>query len=394
MPIISQFLRDANTFVASSHVAISRSAPHIYLSALPFAAKDSLVYRDCAPFCVGVISATTIGIERHGGRLVATLTGHGNEVKSVAYSPDGRLLASGSDDGTVRIWDTRTGEEAMIPLRGNDGMVLSVAFARDGKRIVSGGGKVVHVWSVETGHPALPPLRGHSSWVLSVAFSLDGTLVASASADKTVRLWNAESGLEVAVMNGHTEWVCAVAFSPNGQLLASASGDGTIRLWNFHTGKEVGDSLARLDNVVRCLGFSPDSKYLAAGYENTYEIRIWDIDSREKAPVVINNQSGVMSLAFSPDGLRLLSAGLHRIRSWNPQTGREIPGSSLTGHSDWVYSVAVSPDGLFLASGSTDRTNTDLGRGEWSRRGCSATAGAQWLDDLGGRISRWKLHRL
>jgi len=118
-PIISQFLRDANTFVASSHAAIRKSAPHIYISALPFAAKGSLVYRDFTPLCTGIVSVKTSGTDNQGDRLVATLTGHEDEVNSVDYSPDGQYLASGSLDGTVRIWDTRTGEEAMAPLRSN-----------------------------------------------------------------------------------------------------------------------------------------------------------------------------------------------------------------------------------------------------------------------------------
>jgi len=137
LPAVARFLRDANAFVASSHAAISRSAPHIYISALPFAAKDCLIYQKFSSLFTGLVSIEVLGIDRHGGCLVATLTGHEDGVSSVAYSPDGRLLASGSFDGTVRIWDTQTCEEAIAPLRNNDGRISSVAFSPNGLLIIS-----------------------------------------------------------------------------------------------------------------------------------------------------------------------------------------------------------------------------------------------------------------
>jgi len=114
-----QFLADAKVFVASSHDAIERSVPHIYLSALPFADRSSLVYKEFAPYCTGLIQVDISGIGHHSGSVMMTLSGHSGAVRSVAYSADGRLLASGSDDGTVRIWDMQTGGEAKAGL-GND----------------------------------------------------------------------------------------------------------------------------------------------------------------------------------------------------------------------------------------------------------------------------------
>ena len=215
-PLVSQFLGDADTFIASSYEAINRSAAHIYISALPFAAKDSLVFRDFVPLCTGIVSVTTTGIECHGSRLVATLTGHTAAVRSVAYSPNGRHLVSGSDDKTVRIWDTENGAEIISPLQSADGFVYCVAFSPNGQYIAAGTYHgVVYVWGVSNGSTALHRLRGHSNSVLSVAYSTDGILIASSSGDATIRLWNATTGLEVSTMIGHTERVNAVAFSPN-----------------------------------------------------------------------------------------------------------------------------------------------------------------------------------
>ena len=309
------------------------------------------------PLCTGVVSVTTFGIARHGDRLVSTLTGHEDFVNSVAYSPNGQLLASGSDDGTVRIWDTRTGQEAATALSIADGRVKSVAFAPDGQHIVVGGeGNAIYVWNVTTGCAALPPLRGHSNAIQSVAFSPNGRLIASASEDKTTRLWSAETGREISVMHGHTDQIRAIAFSPDGQLLASASDDNTVRIWTSHTGDEAGNSLTGLKEAVTCICFSSDSKYLAAGAGGAARAGLWDMETRESTPLQIDIYSGVGSLAFSSDGSRLFVAQHNCIQSWDPKTGREIPGSSLDGHSKWIRSIAFSPDGLFLASGGCDNT--------------------------------------
>lgn len=127
-PELCQFFRDANLFVASSREAIERSAPHIYLSALPFANKNGVIYQRFAPSFTGLTSIDVFGIGPHEGRLVMTLKGHEGGVTSVDYSADGLLLASGSEDGTVRVWDTRSGEETVSPLQSESGPVTCVVF--------------------------------------------------------------------------------------------------------------------------------------------------------------------------------------------------------------------------------------------------------------------------
>ena len=153
---LSQFFRHARAFVASSAEAIERSAPHIYLSALPFSAKDSLVYRRFSQQFAGLISVDTFGIDRHGGRTIMTLTGHKDSINSVTYSPDGRYIASASADCTIRVWDTRSGEHTTFPLGGDRKWVHSFSFASNGKVLAAVGeeGEIL-VWdtSVNTGIP-------------------------------------------------------------------------------------------------------------------------------------------------------------------------------------------------------------------------------------------------
>ena len=246
-------MRDANAFVTSSYNAIERSAPHIYLSALPFAAKDSMVYKTFVDLCPGTISVKTFGIDRHGGSLVMTLTGHGDEVRSIAYSPDGLLLASGSSDGSVRIWDTRTGEETMSPMRSEDSSVRSVTFAPNGNSLATGSDAgVINLWNLEAGQVTLRTLGNHTRRVNCVAFSPDGSLLASASADTTVRLWRPDSGQQLSVLNGHANEVLSVAFSSDGEVLASASADLTIRLWRGDTNKTASQPLRGHEETIKC----------------------------------------------------------------------------------------------------------------------------------------------
>jgi len=232
---------------------------------------------------------------------------HSEDVFSVTFSPDGRLLASGSGDNTVKLWDVATG--ALVrTLTGH-----SVAFSPDGGLLASGSlDNTVKLWDVATGALART-LAGHINSVASVAFSPDGRRLASGSVDNTVKLWDVATGEELRVLAGHTLIVDSVAFSPDGRLVASGSFGTTILLWDVATGA-----------LVRSL----------AGHTS------W---------------ISVTSVAFSPDG-RLLASGSgdETVKLWDVATGREV--RTLSGHSDCVWSVAFSPDGRLLASASSDCT--------------------------------------
>jgi len=353
---IARFLRDANSFVASSHQAISRSAPHIYISALPFADTESLVYQDFVPLCIGLISVGLIGVSHHAGRLLMTLTGHEGPVNSIAYSSDGLLLASGSADGTVRIWDMRTGEEVMIPLRSGDGIIWSVSISPDHKSVVSGTeGGVVCIWSLADPHIAAQRLSGHSSAVSTVLYSPNGSYLASGSLDNTVCLWNAETYQRLAVLKGHTDKVHSIAFSPDGLTLATGSEDRMIRLWDVATGRMRRKFPSCHNEPVYSLCFLPDGQKIAVGSGG--DIILCDVQTGKNFASVHSGSNPVISVNLSPDGLSLVSSyGKSVCLSSLPRLFAKRSSVVLEGHTKTARTATFSHNGLYIASGSDDHT--------------------------------------
>ncbi|EDQ98653.1 uncharacterized protein LACBIDRAFT_298368 [Laccaria bicolor S238N-H82] len=191
-PSLSDFAKDANRFVMEFLEPISDAAPHIYLSALPFAPQSSKISLHFLKLFQKTLTVQIGQREHWSEKCFLRLVGHDDYVTSVAFSPDGRHIVSGSDDKTVRVWDAQTGQSVMDPLKGHDDYVTSVAFSPDGRHIVSGSeDKTVRVWDAQTGQSVMDPLKGHDDWVTSVAFSSDGRHIVSGSDHKTVRVWDA-----------------------------------------------------------------------------------------------------------------------------------------------------------------------------------------------------------
>jgi WD40 repeat protein len=211
-----------------------------------------------------------------GQPVTPLLTGHRGEVQSVAFSPDGRRLVTGSADSTVRVWDALTGRAVGNPLIGHRDDVDSVAFSPDGRRLASGSNDhTVRLWNLDTSQPVGDPLTGHTADVTSLAFRPDGHRLASGGDDHTARLWDADTGQPVGdPLAGHTDEVTALAFSPDGHRLGSGSWDNTVQLWDADTGRRLGDPLAEHFAPVKDVAFSPDGNRLAsAAFDAT--IRIW-----------------------------------------------------------------------------------------------------------------------
>jgi WD40 repeat protein len=289
-----------------------------------------------------------------------TLRGHRGRIFRLVYSPDGRRLASASEDRTVKVWDTSTGE-LLRTLEGHTANVCGLAFSPDGKRIASAAGGrgelpnepgEVIVWDALTGKSAVV-IRGHTGAVYGVAFSPDGTRIASAGSDRTVKVWDAATGKEALTLAGHSGNVYTVAFSPDGTRLASASGDfhqakfGEMKVWDAITGKES-YTITGHKGAVYTVMFRPDGRYLAStGGDQT--LGVWEVATGRQVLSLTGHEGPVYSVAFSPDGRRLVSAGSdHTARLWNAVTGQEI--LALPGHPEQFTVVAFSPDGKRIAS--------------------------------------------
>jgi WD40 repeat protein/transcriptional regulator with XRE-family HTH domain len=280
------------------------------------------------------------------------LTEHSAQVWSVAFSPDGRTLATASDDGTVRLWNTATGR-IRATLTDPDGVPVAVAFAPDGRTLAAGGEGGVRLWNVASGTVrARFPGQGT---VFAVAFSPDGRTIAAAG-DASVSLWDVDSGKTRATLTGHTGLVWSVAFSPDGHLLATGGEDRTARLWDAATGRALA-TLTGHTGPVRSVAFAPDGRTLASGgFDKT--VRMWPVRSVKlhESHILRTGQTGpVMAVAFSPDGRTLATTGNDKtLRLTNLATDESR--TITTGHTDSVTSVAFSPDGRTLATGSEDST--------------------------------------
>jgi WD40 repeat protein len=288
------------------------------------------------------------------GKQTASCKGSDSEIWSWAFSPDGKLLSTGREDGTASIWDATTGP-LVATCRGHANKVLGVSFNPDGTRLVSTSSDgTVRQWAVATGREVEPPYDRHSGDVTAAVYSPDGRWVASAGIDRTVRVWQATGRHDVAVLHGHTGPVAELAFAPGGRRLASvsyatrlvpAAADGTIRLWDVDPRATL-PVLRGHRSYVYPVACSPDSRWIASGdWDN--RLRLWDAKTGE-ACAILDNGDLVRTLAFSPDSSRVVSARQDRLQVWEVATGRRV--QEIQGPAPNILALAFHPDGATLAA--------------------------------------------
>lgn len=290
--------------------------------------------------------------------LLHTLTGHSGRAASIAVSFDGKTLASGGDDNTIKLWNLRTGE-LLHTLAGESGRVLTIALSPDGRTLASShktsDRSCIKIWHPGTGE-LLRTLTGHNKWIYSLAISPDGkTLV---SGGYKIKIWDLTTGESLHTLAGHKQWVYSLAISPDGQTLVSSGGDKTIKIWDLGANARSQESPLRTlrghADWVRTVAISPDGRLLASGGDDN-TIKLWHLETGKLIRTLIGHSDWVLSLAIEPDGQTLISGSRdNTIKLWDLGTGKLL--RTLTEHKKWVYSLAVSPDGCTLASGSEDKT--------------------------------------
>lgn len=283
---------------------------------------------------------------------LALWEGHTDDVESVHFSPDGKMLVSGSDDQTIRLWRVEDGT-LINQLTGHTARVQTVAFAPNGKLLVSGSADdTVRIWQISKGK-LLHTLNGHSDNVTEVAVSQNSELIASGSEDTTIKLWRIQDGSLVTTLEGHEGEVNSVAFSPDGQLIVSGSEDNSVRIWRVQDATQERELLGHNDNVVH-VEFSSDGQLVASCSSDT-TIKIWQVRDGTLVHTLKGHTSTVNSITFSPDDELLVSVGSDdTMRLWRVHDGTLL--HILRGHIAQVYDVELSSDGTLLATGSEDKT--------------------------------------
>ncbi len=354
--------RTARLWDVARRREVGKLAAHTdYVLSVDFSPNGKLLATGSADSTVGLWEVAT-------KRLLRRIPGRRAQVDAVAFSPDGQTLAAGDANGIVRLWDVRANEGLQSPegrrrgagaeravamLTGHMGGIRSMAFSPEGTTLATGSvDHTVKLWDLAT-QLDVATFRGHRGAVWFVGFSPDGKTLASAGADQTIKLWNpAEKTDPVAVIRVGARPM-AIAASPLGGILATGNADGTVRLWNL-AGEGIVDTLVGHRAPVGSVAFSPDGRLLASGSEDR-TVKIWDLNAKRLVTTLSGHQDRVNGVAFSPDGRTLASgSGDKSVNLWDLASGSLR--ASLPGHTQRVFAVAFAPDGKTLASASSDKT--------------------------------------
>ncbi|MBS3913419.1 MAG: caspase family protein [Bacteroidetes bacterium] len=282
-----------------------------------------------------------------------TLTNFENDVNTVAFSPDGKMFATGDDDDEIIVWQTDS-LKPLFTLSGHSADVNCVEFSADEKYLISSSNdKTLKLWSLNL-RKEVKTFDGHSSWIQSAGFSHDSKfLISGSNDDKAIKIWSVNTGKEIKTLLGHESWVAAVAYSVDDVYIASGSFDNTVKIWSGETGKEIISLVGHSDNVNQ-VRFSPDGKYFASCSDDG-TIIIYVVGTWKESAILTGYSESVNSISFSPEG-KFIASGREdgSINFWLVNGGEEI--LSIIPHTKTVYSVAFSSDGKYLASASEDQT--------------------------------------
>lgn len=286
------------------------------------------------------------------GELQYTFQGSTNNIRSVAFSKNGKLFASGQGDRAIYLWSLTTGELITI-LYGHAEVISGLQFIDEDRKLYSSSwDRSLRLWNMEDPEPNMT-LRGHEAEVTSTAFSPDGFTIASSSVDGYVRFWDAVQGTLIGKFQAHKATIFEIAYSHDGKQIATAGGDRIVKLWNAVTGAEIA-TLKGHTNSVWAVAFSPDGNYIVTG-SNDRTMKVWDARSGEIIHTITGHAHRLISVAISPDSSQIASGSRdHSVRLWDINTGKLI--KKFDGHISDVFAVIFSADGKTLYSGSRDQT--------------------------------------